>query len=85
MQQHLPLENGTRESYVAAVRTLNAHFDGRFIVLDEPARLKPNAKVKVLAADADDADGLTSDFARLSEPAFRAIWDNPLDADYDRL
>ncbi|MBI5772593.1 MAG: hypothetical protein HZA89_02485 [Verrucomicrobia bacterium] len=68
------------------MRTLNAHFDGRFIVLDEPARLKLNAKVKVIAADADAADGgLSDDFTRLSEPAFRAIWDNPLDADYDRL
>jgi hypothetical protein len=68
------------------VRTLNAHFDGRFIVLDEPARLKPNAKVKVLAPDADDADGaLADECARLSEPTFRAIWDNPLDAAYDRL
>jgi hypothetical protein len=65
---------------------LNAHYDGKFIVLDEPAGLKPNAKVKVIAADADDADtGLTGDFARLSEPAFRAVWDNPLDAEYDHL
>ena len=68
------------------MRTLNAHFDGKFIVLDEPARLKPNAKVKVIAPDANDLDGdLAGDFAQLSEPAFRAIWDNPLDADYDHL
>lgn len=68
------------------MRTLNAHFDGKFIVLDEPARLKPNATVKVLAPDADEADGgLTDGFMRLSEPTFRAIWDNPLDADYDHL
>lgn len=68
------------------MRTLNAHFDGRFIVLDEPAHLKPNAKVKVIAADADEATGgLADDYARLSEPTFRAIWDNPLDADYDHL
>ena len=65
------------------MQTLNAHFDGRFIVLDEPARLKPNAKVTVLAPDPDD--GLTDACARLSEPAFQKIWDNPLDADYDRL
>ena len=68
------------------MRTLDAHFDGKFIVLDEPARLKPNAKVKVIAPDTDELEaGLTGDFARLSEPAFRAIWDNPLDADYDHL
>ena len=68
------------------VRTLDAHFDGRFIVLDEPARLKLNAKVKVIAADTDEADGgLAGEFARLSEPVFQRIWDNPLDADYDKL
>ena len=67
------------------MRTLNAHFDGRFIVLDEPAQLKTNAKVKVIA-DVDETNGdLTDACARLSEPAFRAIWDNPLDADYDHL
>jgi hypothetical protein len=66
------------------MQTLNAHFDGRFIVLDELARLKTNAKVTVLAPDADD-EGLANACARLSEPAFQKIWDNPLDADYDRL
>ena len=65
---------------------LNAHFDGKVIVLDEPARLKPNTKVKVIAVDGDEADGnLSEEFARLSEPAFQKIWNNPLDADYDRL
>ena len=65
---------------------MNAHFDGKFIVLDEPAQLKPNAKVKVIAVDADEAGGgLAGEFARLSEPAFQKIWDNPLDADYDHL
>jgi len=66
------------------MQTWNAHFDGRFIVLDEPARLKPNDKVTVIAPDADD-DGLADDCARLSESVFQKIWDNPLDADYDRL
>jgi hypothetical protein len=66
------------------MQTLNGHFDGRVIVLDEPARLKPNAKVKVIALDAED-EALTDGCARLSEPVFKKIWDNPLDADYDRL
>ncbi len=66
------------------MQTLSAHFDGRVIVLDEPAQLKTNAKVTVLAPDADD-DGLADACARLSEPVFQKIWDNPLDADYDRL
>lgn len=67
------------------MRTLNGHFDGKFIVLDEPAQLKPNTKVKVIAVEAEDTGGLAEDFARLSEPAFQKIWDNPLDADYDKL
>ena len=66
------------------MQTLNAHFDGQVIVLDEPARLKTNAKVKVLAPDADD-EALADGCARLSEPAFQKIWDNPLDAEYDKL
>ena len=66
------------------MQTLSAHFDGRFIVLDEPARLKPNAKVTVIAPDANDED-LVESCERLSESTFQKIWDNPLDADYDRL
>ena len=55
-------------------------------MLDEPARLKPNAKVKVIAPDADDMEGgLAGDFARLSEPAFRAIWDNDADDVFNQL
>ena len=65
------------------MKTWNAHFDGKVIVLDEPAELKPNDKVKVIAPDADE--DVVRDFARLSEPAFHKIWDNPLDADYDKL
>ncbi|MBI2947014.1 MAG: hypothetical protein HYY23_05170 [Verrucomicrobia bacterium] len=54
--------------------------------MDEPAELKPNAKVKVIAADVDETNGsLIGDFARLSEHTFQKIWDNPLDADYDHL
>lgn len=66
------------------MKTLSAHFDGRVIVLDEPAQLKPDAKVTVLAPDACD-DGLAGACAQLSEPVFQKVWDNPLDADYDRL
>ena len=65
------------------MKTLNAHFDGNVVVLDEPADLKPNQKVKVVAADSGDE--IVRDFSRLSEPAFQKIWDNPLDAEYDKL
>ena len=66
------------------MKTLNAHFDGKVVILDEPAALKPNTKVKVLAPDQGD-DALIDDFTRLSESAFQKIWDNPLDAQYDKL
>ena len=65
------------------MQSLKAQFDGQFIVLDEPAKLKPNAKVTVIVPDAED-DGLADGCARLCETAFTKIWDNPLDADYDR-
>jgi hypothetical protein len=64
------------------MQSLNAHFDGQFIVLDDPVRLEPNAKLTVLVPD---TNGLVDACARLSSPAFQKIWDNPLDADYDRL
>jgi hypothetical protein len=66
------------------MQTLNGHFDGRVVVLDEPARLKPNTKVKVIAQDGED-EALANGCARLSESVFRKLWDNPLDAHYDRL
>ena len=68
------------------MQVLNGHFDGKVIVLDEPADLKPNTKVKVIAPDAgEDERALVDDFAQASQAAFQKVWDNPLDADYDRL
>jgi hypothetical protein len=68
------------------MKALNGHFDGKVIVLDEPALLRPNTKVKIIAADTGETDeSLTGACSLLSEPAFREIWDNPLDADYDKL
>jgi hypothetical protein len=68
------------------VKTFNAHFDGKYIVLDEPAALRPNAKVKVIAAENGETDAdLTRECASASEAVFKKIWDNPLDADYDKL
>jgi hypothetical protein len=66
------------------MKTVNAHFDGKVIVLDEPLVLKPNTKVKVIAPEQGD-DSLMEDCSRLSEAAFQKIWDNPLDAEYDKL
>ena len=68
------------------MKTLSAHFDGKNIVLDEPAELKPNTKVRVLVPEDGETDAeIVGACARLSEPAFEKIWDNPLDAEYDKL
>ena len=71
---------------VFGVKTLNGHFDGKNIILDEPASLKPNTKVRVIVPEKNEAqDSIVDWCARLSEPVFQKIWDNPLDADYDKL
>jgi hypothetical protein len=67
------------------VKTLNGHFDGKVVVLDEPADLKPNTRVKIIAESGSSPSNLITDFRTLSEPVFEKIWDNSLDADYDTL
>ena len=43
-------------------------------------------EVKIMAASAEDTDTvLTGACLLLSEPTFQQIWDNSLDADYDKL
>jgi hypothetical protein len=66
------------------MRTWNGHFDGKVIVLDEPANLEPNTKVKILAL-AEPRHPVSEDFSIMAEASFAKIWDNPLDADYDTL
>jgi hypothetical protein len=68
------------------MKTLNGHFDGKHVVLDDPVALKPNTRVKIIAVEngATDAE-IIRGCERLSESVFHKIWDNPLDADYDKL
>jgi hypothetical protein len=68
------------------MKTLNGHFDGQHIVLDDPVALKPNTRVKIIAVETGPADAeIIRGCERLSESVFQKIWDNPLDADYDKL
>ncbi len=68
------------------MRTLTGHFDGKHIVLDEPAELAPNTQVSIIVPDQEEsATEVVEPCSRLSEPTFRRVWDNPLDADYDKL
>ena len=68
------------------MKTLNAHFDGKSVVLDEPIESKPDTKLRVNIPENGETDAqITESCAKLSELAFEKIWDNPLDADYDKL
>jgi hypothetical protein len=70
------------------MKTLDAHFDGKQIVLDEPVKLTANTKLKVIVAEQGETfseDELSQWSSRLSEPAFAKVWDNPRDAEYDNL
>ena len=68
------------------MQTIHGHFDGKVVVFDAPVNLPPNTKVTVLAPGPDETDAsLTEACAAASAPAFAKIWDNPLDAEYDRL
>ena len=68
------------------MQTFNGHFDGKVVVLDEPADLEPNTKVKIIVPGVGENERvLVDDFARASQATFQKVWDNPLDADYDHL
>ena len=68
------------------MRTLKAHFDGKHVVLDEPACLQPNTKVRVIVPqEGETAAALVECCTRMSETTFNSVWNNPLDADYDKL
>jgi hypothetical protein len=70
------------------MKTVDAHYDGKRIVLDAPVRLTRATKLKVLVAERGEEFGdetVSHWFARLAEPSFAKVWNNPLDADYDKL
>jgi hypothetical protein len=68
------------------MKTMDGHFDGQHIVLDDAVALKTDARVKVIAIEhGSEETEMIRACARLSESVFQKIWDNPLDADYDKL
>jgi len=70
------------------MKTVDAHFDGQQIVLDEPVELTANTKLKVIVPEQGESfsdNELSRSLSRLSEPAFAKVWDNTLDAEYDKL
>ena len=73
---------------VSGMKTVDAHFDGKQIVLEEPVKLTAHTKLKVIVAEEGEtfSDGELSRWClRLSEPAFAKVWDNARDAEYDKL
>ena len=66
------------------MKTMDGHFDGQHIVLDDAVALKTNARVKVIAIEnGSEETEMIRGCACLSESVFQKIWDNPLDAYYD--
>jgi hypothetical protein len=53
---------------VIGMKTVAAHFDGKQIVLEEPVKLTPHTKLKVIVAE----EGETFS----GESAFAKVWDN---------
>jgi hypothetical protein len=59
-------------------------------MLDNPVPPKPNTRVKIIALEGAQTDSeidaeLIRGCERRSEATFKKIWDNPLDADHDKL
>jgi hypothetical protein len=67
------------------MKAINARYNGKIIVPEEPVDLPANTPVRVLIPEAGDAEQLGQPAANLSEPSFKRIWDNEEDAAYDKL
>jgi hypothetical protein len=68
------------------MRHVSAHYDGEKVVLDEPVSLLVNTQVEVIIPDSkEDLTTLRTDVFLASVPSLTRIWDNPRDAEYDKL
>lgn len=68
------------------MRHVPAHYDGEKIVLDEPVSLSANTPVEVVIPDSqEDLMALKTDVLLASLPSLAQIWNNPSDAEYDKL
>lgn len=68
------------------MRHVPAHYDGGKIVLDEPVLLSANTPVEVVIPDSqEELMALKTDVFLASLPSLAQIWNNPRDAEYDRL
>jgi hypothetical protein len=68
------------------VKHVAAHYDGEKIVLDEPVALPANTPVEVVIPDSkEERDRLRAGTFLASVPSLKKIWENPKDAEYDKL
>ena len=68
------------------MRHVPAHYDGEKVVLDEPVSLSANTPVEVVIPDTrEELTALKTDVSLASVPSLTRIWDNPRDAEYDKL
>jgi hypothetical protein len=67
------------------VKTISAHFDGKHVVFDEPVVLPPNTPLMVVVGEAGESNADISRWCtEAAQSSFAKIWDNPLDAEYDK-
>lgn len=68
------------------MRHVSAHYDGEKVVLDEPVSLSANTPVEVVIPDSqEELKALRTEVFLASIPSLKRIWDNPRDAEYDKL
>ena len=68
------------------MRHVPAHYDGEKVVLDEPITLLANTPVEVVIPDSkEELMALKTDVFLASLPSLTRIWNNPRDAEYDKL
>jgi len=68
------------------MRHILAHYDGEKVVLDEPVALSANTPVEVVIPDSqEELVVLRTDTSLASFPSLTQIWNNPRDAEYDKL
>lgn len=68
------------------MRHIPAHYDGEKVVLDEPVSLSTNTPVEVVIPDSqEELTALKTDVFLASLSSLTRIWNNPRDAEYDKL
>jgi hypothetical protein len=71
---------------VSGMKTADAHFDGKQIVLEQPVKLTAHTTFRVIVTEEGETfsdNDLSWWFLHLSEPAFPKVWDYARDAEYE--